>query len=273
MGSGHTPAGLPLASLNASHVRSYVHDDDVAQATKRSRFTEVRSFLNWCEGEGLTRQQPLDNVRRPKEEKKQAAFLSTDDVKKLLRAIDAHAELLLGQPGPNPDDEWLKQMIQVGVSTGLRRSALCRLRWRDVDLNHRLLTVRNRGEEKTKSGHERAVPLRGAALELLIRMDEEGSSGLDHLDTPVFSDKDGNPIKPDRCSHRFKFFVRKAKLKDRERLSFHSLRHTTGSWLAMQGVPMRVIQGILGHSTVNMTERYSHLAPEVMEKAMDETFG
>jgi integrase len=197
--------------------------------------------------------------------------LSTGDVKKLLRAIDAHAELLQDQPGPNSDDEWLKQMIQVGVSTGLRRSALCRLRWADVDLNHQLLTVRNRGEEKTKSGHERSVPLRGDAFDLLARMKREQEGG--GLNARVFSDSEGRAIRPDRASHRFKFFARKAKLKDRERLSFHSLRHTTASWLAMQGVPMRVIQGILGHSTVNMTERYSHLAPEVMEKAMEETFG
>ena len=270
----HTPAGLPLASLDASHVRSYVHDDDVAQATKRSRFTEVRSLLNWWEAEGLIQHQPLDNVRAPTQEKKQAAFLSTDDVKKMLRAIDAHAELLLDQPGPNSDDEWLKQMIQVGVSTGLRRSALCRLRWADVDLNHQLLTVRNRGEEKTKSGDERSVPLRGDAFDVLARMKEQAQGdGLDHLNARVFSDSKGRAIRPDRASHRFKFFARKAKLKDRERLSFHSLRHTTGSWLAMQGVPMRVIQGILGHSTVNMTQRYSHLAPEVMEQAMEETFG
>jgi site-specific recombinase XerD len=41
----------------------------------------------------------------------------------------------------------------------------------------------------------------------------------------------------------------------------------------MKGVPMRVIQGLLGHSSQNVTERYSHLQPEVMEKAMEETFG
>ena len=268
------PAGLPLASLGASHVRSYVHDDEVAQATKRSRFTEVRSFLNWCESKGLIQQQPLDDVRRPKKEKKQATFLSTDDVQKMLRAIDAHAELLATQPGPNSDDAWLKTMIQVGVSTGLRRSALCRLRWADVDLNHKLLHVRNRGEEKTKSGHERAVPLRGDALDVLTGLDDEREgSGLAGSDDLVFTDSKERAIKPDRASHRFKFFVRKARLKDRERLSFHSLRHTTASWLIMRGVPLRVVQGILGHSTVNMTERYSHLAPEVMEAAMEETFG
>jgi len=79
--------------------------------------------------------------------------------------------------------------------------------------------------------------------------------------------------KPDRVSKRFKFYVRKAKLSGREELSFHSCRHTTGSWLSMQGVPLRVISEILGHSNTQVTEMYSHLSPEVMDRAMEETFG
>ena len=67
--------------------------------------------------------------------------------------------------------------------------------------------------------------------------------------------------------------VRKAKFPQRERLRFHSLRHTCASWLVMRSVPLRVVQAILGHSSVNVTERYSHLQPEVMEKAMEETLG
>jgi len=90
---------------------------------------------------------------------------------------------------------------------------------------------------------------------------------------PVFVDADGDVPKPDRVSKRFKFYVRKAKLSGREDLSFHSCRHTTGSWLSMQGVPLRVISEILGHSNTQVTEMYSHLSPEVMDRAMEETFG
>jgi integrase len=79
--------------------------------------------------------------------------------------------------------------------------------------------------------------------------------------------------KPDRVSKRFKFYVRKAGLSDREELSFHSCRHTTGSWLSMQDVARRVISEILGNSSTQVTEKYSHLNPDVMERAMDETFG
>lgn len=69
------------------------------------------------------------------------------------------------------------------------------------------------------------------------------------------------------------FYAREAKLQNRDRLHFHSLRHTTASWLAMKGVPMRVIQQIFGHASASQTEIYSHPQPEVMQQAMAETFG
>jgi site-specific recombinase XerD len=117
---------------------------------------------------------------------------------------------------------------------------------------------------------ERAVPLTGDAVYVLQGLQDECA---DEEDGPVFVDDDGLPPKPDCVTHRFKFYVRKANLRDRKRLKFHSLRHTTGSWLAMRGVPMRVIQGILGHGSIQQVEQYSHLAPEVAVKAMQEVFG
>lgn len=128
--------------------------------------------------------------------------------------------------------------------------------------------MRSRDGEETKSGHERELPIAPDAVAVLERLDGERE---DRLDGPVFTDRRGLPIRLNRISSRFKDMIRVAKLDDR--LHFHSLRHTCGSWLAMKGVPMRVTQAILGHSSVSVTERYSHLQPEVMTKAIHETFG
>jgi integrase len=61
----------------------------------------------------------------------------------------------------------------------------------------------------------------------------EARTPLDNA--PVFVDAKEEPPKPDCMSKRFKFYVRKVKLADREDLSFHSCRHTTGSWLSISG--------------------------------------
>lgn len=273
----HTPAGLNLRDVQPKHVRAYVGGTDkngkpISNATKRSRYRHVRAFLNWSREEGLVDRDVMEDVPQPKKQKKQPAFLSVDELERLLRAIPAHRKMLEGKPGPTPEDEWLSAMIRVAVSTGLRRAELRNLRWNDLDLESGFLHVRNRadGSFTAKSGHERTVPLRGDALERLRRMND---ARTDDLDGPVFTDKNDNPIKLDRISKRFKFYVRKAGLKDKERLHFHSLRHTTGSWLAMQSVPLAVIGKILGHSSTQVTEIYASVSEDVVGQAMDRVFG
>lgn len=273
----YTPSGLMCRDVQPEHVRAYVRGTTkkgkaIANATQRSRFRHVRAFLNWAGEQGLIDGDPLADVQQPKKQKQEPAYLMPEQVERLLRAIPAHAERLQDQPGPNPDDEWLAAMIRVGVCTGLRRSELINLRWNDVDLENGFCAVRNRadGSFTAKSGHERTVPLRGDGLERLRAMNEVRT---DDLDGPVFTDKNEHPIKPDRVSKRFKFYVREAKLKNRERLHFHSLRHTTGSWLAMQGVPMPVISKIMGHSSTQVTEVYASVSDGVTVRAMEEVFG
>lgn len=273
----HAPAGIMLRDVAAKHIQSYIdaptrRGKTPSNSTRRSRFRHARAFLNWASDEGLVDTNVIGEVDQPKKEKKQPAFLSVDELERLLRAIPAHRKMLDGKPGPTPDDEWLSAMIRVAVCTGLRRAELRNLRWNDLDLDNGFLHVRNRsdGSFKSKSGSERIVPLRGDGLERLRQMD---TARTDDLDGPVFTDRDGNRVKLDRISKRFKFYVRKAKLKNADRLHFHSLRHTTGSWLAMKGVPMPVISKIMGHSSTAVTEVYANVSKDVTVKAMEEVFG
>ena len=268
-----------MRDVQPDHVRSYLNarvnegqanESAPSNATKRSRYRHVRAFFSWAEENELVDESLVGDVSKPRTEEKEKAFLQPEDVKKLLRSIDAHRKMREDEPGPTPRDGWLRQMIRVAVGTGLRREELLNLQWGDVDVGAGRLVVRNREGFTAKNGNERTVPLRGDALETLREVQKERTP-LDN--EPVFVDADGDVPKPDRVSKRFKFYVRKAKLPGREELSFHSCRHTTGSWLSMQGVPLRVISEILGHSNTQVTEMYSHLSPEVMDRAMEETFG
>lgn len=87
-------------------------------------------------------------------------------------------------------------------------------------------------------------------------------------------DASGDVPKPDRDSRRFKFFVRKAKLLGRENVRFHTLRHSSVSWLIQQGVPLAVVSEILGHSSTEiMDQTYSHVGDDAVTEAMDDVFG
>jgi integrase len=274
----HTPTGAMIRDVQPEHIRDYINaranvgqqnESSPSNATRRSRYRHVRAFFSWAENEQLVDETPVGGGLKPRTEEKTKAFLRPKDVKSLLQTIDAHRKACENKPGPTPQDAWLKQMIRVAVGTGLRRGELLNLQWKDIDLDASRLVVRNRDGFTAKSGDERTVPLKGGALKTLKSMKSERSpSDKD----PVFVDADGDQLKAERVSKRFKFYVRKASLPNQEELSFHSCRHTTGSWLSMKGVPLRVISEILGHSSTQVTETYSHLSPEVMERAMEETF-
>ena len=259
------PPGAMLQDVEPSDIRAYVMAPKISNATQRKRYRHLRTFFNWAKDKERIQSNPLDKLEPPKKETKEKAFLRPEDVKTLLNKIEQHILETRDAAGRIPDLEWLHRMIPVAVSTGLRRGELVALQWEDVDLAGRTLHVRHRGDFRTKGNAERRIPLRGDAERVLAQMHRPGISG------PVFTDRNGKPIRLDRVTKRFKDMARKAKLD--KRIHFHSLRHTTGSWLSMRGVPMRHIQAILGHSSTSVTEMYSHLAPETLNRAMEETFG
>ena len=108
----------------------------------------------------------------------------------------------------------------------------------------------------------------GDALDVLRRLDAERTDDLDGL---VFTGVGGGPLNPNLVSRRFKYYVRLAKLP--EHIRFHSLRHTCASWLVQHGVSLPIVQAILEHTTMRVTQRYAHLAPDVMRAAMQQAFG
>jgi integrase len=141
-------------------------------------------------------------------------------------------------------------------------SELTNLRWEHVDLERGRLLVRNGEGFKTKSGQDRAVPLVGVAKRTLKDLRDSQSHDQPH----VFVGAQGRKLCPQYVSKRFRHYRRMAGLP--EEIHFHSLRHTCASWLAEKGVPLPVIQRVLGHSTISMTLRYAHLSPDVVQAEM-----
>jgi integrase len=271
-----TPPKLMLQDVMEEHLNPYVFQAGTSQSTKLKRYRHLRLLFNWAEEQGHIDKSPLIEIEKPEKQEKKPEYLTPGQLEKLLSTIDEHAENTEDAAGRSPDVQWIKDAIRIAVSTGLRRGELFNLRWSDVDLESRMLFVRNRegdrdGDEFTsKSGHEKAVPIRGDAEEVLNRRVDEGKRDRT---TYVLTNRNDETIKPNTLTQRFKFFVRKADLDNQERLSVHSLRDTAATWLAMEGVQPRLIQEILGHSSGSVTEKYMHAHPELMGQAMEETFG
>jgi integrase len=150
-------------------------------------------------------------------------------------------------------------ILLFALRTGARAGEQLALEWDDVDFaNHQVLLCRSRrknsvevAETTTKTGRGRAVPL-SADLEDVLRRGR-------HLRGPkVFCQVDGAPMTLDHLDHVLRRAQRKAGLR---RVTWHDLRHSFASQAMIAGVQIRQVQEWLGHTTIQMTMRYAHLAP------------
>lgn len=136
------------------------------------------------------------------------------------------------------DTQEVKQIVQLAVETGMRRSELLGMTWENIDTAKRVVLLPD-----TKNGDSREVPLSSRALEVL------NSVGV-KTEGPVFT------TKPDSVSQAFSRACKRANLKD---LRFHDLRHEATSRLFEKGLNTMEVSAITGHKTLSMLKRYTHL--------------
>lgn len=166
--------------------------------------------------------------------------------------VAAFIETALAWPGY--DYRWLADLCEANVELGMRRGELLALRPEHVNLEERILLVRNTGDFTTKSGKERAIPVSTAASMALSRRIDEGRQF-------VFEPPRG-PIRPDGLSHAFRRVRTAAGLPYWANL--HSTRHTALTRLAERGVPVEAIRQFAGHSSITVTERYMRFRPDLV---------
>ena len=141
------------------------------------------------------------------------------------------------------------------MNTGLRRSEALSLTWSQVRLAGRpLITVK---AAHSKSGKTRRIPLNDKAVNVLARWKEQGSGqGL------VFTHQGKRILRVDTA---WRNLMVKAKLDD---FNFHDMRHDFASQLVMKGVDLYTVRELLGHGSIEMTQRYAHLAPGRLHQAV-----
>jgi integrase len=189
-------------------------------------FTIASREWDWAENN------PVRRVRKLRESRGRVRCLDEDERERLLAACEASW------------DDRLYPLVLLAISTGARRGELMALRWRDVDLKQ------GRGVlHHTKNGERRAIAITGLALEILRERNR-----VRRIDTDlIFASSDGRawfPLRPWNAA------LRAAGIAD---FRFHDLRHTAASYLAMSGATTAEIAEVLGHKTLQMVKRYSHL--------------
>jgi integrase len=152
-------------------------------------------------------------------------------------------ERLLGLSSDN-----FRPFLVTALHTGMRHGEILKLTWEDVDLVNKLVRVK-----ESKSGKSRSIPMNQTLFDLLRELPSRFEKG------PVF------PAQRTHVNQTFRRLCSKAEITN---FRFHDLRHTFASYLAMANVPMKNIQEYLGHGSLAMTMRYSHLAPSHHRQAI-----
>jgi len=185
-------------------------------------------------------------------------YLSVDEANALIQAAGAR------KSGPKTfKGLYLQTFIILGIHTGCRSGEMLGLEWSRVDFDNNRIRLE---ASHTKAKKARTVPLNQAARQALLDQREEQSR--DGLQTPyVFAHIDAR-WRGQRIVDLKKSFASACKEAGLKGVTPHTLRHTCASWLVMAGRPILEVRDILGHSTIKMTERYAHLAPENLVDAV-----
>jgi integrase len=158
----------------------------------------------------------------------------------------------------------LHDITVLGLYAGLRADEIFSLKWRDIDLANGLINIKDPKNETNRAAYINA-PIRGV---LLRREKEEGYS----KNSFIFESRKGGKIREvsnafDRALEKLKF--NKGVDDTRDRVVFHTTRHTFASWLAMDGTPLGSIQKLMGHKNIEMTIRYAKYSPDHQREAVE----
>lgn len=148
--------------------------------------------------------------------------------------------------------EHLRDMAIFSVATGLRQGNVTRLQWKQVSIERRHLWI---SADQHKNGKPHSVPLNDAALQVL-----EKRKGDHPLNVFVY---EGNPIVQVNTK-AWRAALKRAGIED---FRWHDLRHTFATWHREAGTPTHELQRLGGWKTLEMVERYAHVAPEGLQVA------
>jgi integrase len=238
---------VKIADVGDLHIKKVIHKMNKAGQSPRSvqyALGVIRKIINHAIGDGYFHKvNPVSAMKkhdRIKVDNKRDRFLTPEEANALLLDLKKISKTV-------------HDMTLLSIYSGLRTGEIFALDWQHVDITNRKMSLVN-----TKNGKNRTVVMHLRVVEMFKSLPECSGDQL------VFPSRTGSKV--GRISKTFAGVVSKQGLNafvtDRlQKVVFHTCRHTCASWLAQAGVPLYQIKEIMGHSTIAITERYSHLCP------------
>lgn len=243
---------VPLQSLTPAMLQAIAvqaQKEGKSPATVTKVFGIVSQVWSLAVARGVVAgDSPTKQVKTVRRDNRRMRFLSEEEARLLLDALQARS----------PD---MHDIALFSLFAGLRAGEIHALTWGDVNLDAGTLYIRD--PKNRVSRHAHITP------EIRAVLVRRGAGGMNRPEY-VFPARDGGQRR--WVSDTFERVVESLGFNDgiedaRQRVVFHSLRHTFASWLVQRGVPLYTVAELMGHTTLEMTKRYSHLAPDTMRAA------
>lgn len=229
-----------VSPLDLERFKSFRLKEGVTRSTVNRHLTILKTLYNVASEWGYANQNPVKGVKFFSEKDTlRQRILTADEEDRLLDASSAH----------------LKPILEVALFTAMRRGEILSLRWSNIDFETREIKI-----EETKSGKSRTVDINSRLFDVLMKLKNENQNNQ----YVFINHRTGKPYKKLQTS-----FNRACSRAGIEGLTFHSLRHTAASRLVARGADLIRVKEILGHSTVKITERYTHSSREERKKAVE----
>lgn len=238
-----------VSAFDIDRLKKKILDAGRAPRTCEYALCTLNQIFKYAENIGYFEgKPPTTKVRKIKYDNKRVRFLSIEEAHILLNFLKEKSQQVF-------------EMALISLHCGLRAGEIFNLKWQDIDFEHGLITLLD-----TKNGKTRRVSMTDEVKKVLLEKEFRGKTDY------IFMAKNGDKIK--KISDSFRFWVEDLGLNKgvsdrRQRVTFHTLRHTFASWLVMEGINLYQVKELMGHSSITMTERYAHLAADKNKLAAD----
>jgi integrase len=243
-----------------------MHNDGYARNTIDRVCTLLKLALDKAIEYKLIKENNMRTVTLPKKIKKQVKVWSLQQVNHFLNAMK---------------DRRYYCVYAIALLTGMRQGEILGLRWKDIDFNKKLISVRQTlthyGKEikdgtKTISG-ERTISISEQLIKILNKQHQEyivfksNTEEFIDMDLVIYNLKNGKTVFPGNLTKRYIDDVKRAGL---PHIRFHDMRHTHATLLIQQNINVKVISERLGHSKIGVTlDVYSHVLPSMQQEVAD----
>lgn len=237
-----------VSAVELEKIKEIMFADEQSARSVRYALAVVRQVLNYARScKVFAGENPVSHVKMPMADNERKRFLKRHEADALLEKLKEKSVHLY-------------EISLLSLKTGARANEIFSLQWKDVDLENETIVLWD-----TKNKNSRYVFMTSSIKNMLRDKFETKNSEL------VFPGRQN--IKSTQVSKTFEKTVDELGLNEgisdaRQKVVFHTLRHTFASWLAENGTSLYTIKKLMGHKTLAMTERYAHIGDDVMQKAL-----